>query len=80
MADLEINEFNQVTTPALTDVVVCQQSGTTKKQTVTQLLSNIDNLDSGSTLTGTETILIRTGGVNYRITMDNLIEFMRGNL
>jgi hypothetical protein len=79
VADKEIKDFDAVATPALADVLVCQQAGVTAKQTVTQIFSNIANLAAASALDGTETVFTRQGGINVKMTVDALAEFIIEN-
>ena len=76
MANKQIKDYNQVSGPSLTDTFVCQQSGVTKKQTTAQILSNIANLTAAATLDGSETAFIRVSGVNSKVTIDTLADFI----
>ena len=79
MSDKQIKEYNIVITPALTDLFVCQQAGTTKKQTAAQILSNVSNMSAASTLDGTEISLCRQSGVNKKMTISQLAKYKAKN-
>jgi len=76
MANKEIKDYDQVASSTLDDLLVCQQSGVTKKQTLSQVFSNVANLTAASTLDGTERIFIRAYGVNSYITSDDLADYI----
>ncbi len=76
----EITDYDQVTTPALTDKFLCQQSGITKNETAAQILSNIANLSAAGTLTGTETTVIRQNGVTVKVDLDTLGDLLLESL
>jgi hypothetical protein len=78
MADKEIKDYNQVTVPALTDVFACQQSGVTRKQTSSQILSNVANMTAASALGGSEVTVVRQGSANKKVTMAVLANYIIG--
>ena len=79
MASKQIKDYTQVSDSTLTDKLLCQQSGVTYYQTVAQVLENIENLTTASTLDGTETIFCRISGVSSKVTVDALAEFIIEN-
>ena len=76
MATKTITSYTQVTTPAVTDELLCQQSGVTRKITANQIISNITNLSAASTLDGTEITVLQQSGVNKKITLENLAAYI----
>jgi len=79
MANKQIKDYAKVTSSALTDKLLCQQSGVTYYQTVAQVIENIENLTAATTLTGAESIFIRSNGGNYKLTVDTLAEYIIEN-
>ena len=76
MATKQITDFTQVTTPAVTDEFLCQQSGVTRKITTSQIIENIDNLDAASALDGTEITICQQSGTNKYVTLADLAAFI----
>ena len=77
--DKQITDYDLVTTPALTDYFICQQSGVTKKQTSAQILSNISNMSASAALDGTEITVCRQSGVNKKMTLSDLAAYIIEN-
>jgi hypothetical protein len=76
MATKQITQFNPVITPAVTDELLCQQSGVTRKITSNQIISNIANLSAASALGGTEITIIQQSGTNKKITLTALANYI----
>ena len=76
MADLEIKDFVQVVTPALTDVFVCQQSGVTLKITASQILGLISVMSNAGALAGTETTIVRQSSENKKATLASITDYI----
>lgn len=75
MADKQISELTEVSTPATTDVYVCQQSTVAKKITLNALrnwILKVSGLTTSvtSNLTGTEYMLIDQNSTAKKISLD----------
>ena len=79
MANKQVKDFSPVTTPALTDSLLCQQGSVTRRETIAQLFDTTAGLTAASTLDGSETIFCRVSGVNSRVTVDTIAEYILDN-
>lgn len=75
MADKQISELTENSTPATTDLFVCQQNSNAKKITLSNLRDFILKItglsSSATTLQGTEVLLVNQSSVPKKMTLDN---------
>jgi hypothetical protein len=79
MANKQVKDYDSITTPALTDTLLCMQGTVTSKETIAQIFDTTDNLTSASTLAGAETIFCRVSGINSKATVDQIAEYILEN-
>lgn len=83
MADKQISALTEVSSPATTDLYVCQQSTTAKKITLNSIRTFIQKFTNASTVTAPNDSdylhLNTSGGVNRKITAANFKNYCGGS-